>query len=176
MGLVVSRFAAADPLSLLPQLRQQTEARLRRPVKLKVHPGGAQVVMDDVTLVVLRDAHSVAMTSPRLSWMRRDGRELVRRVKDAMRPLAGDDIGWTGLYWEHERAPTIDAIAAALGARVTMRFEPSAVMTSGLRTPVEIRIDGGTFDLEAPIVIFGQLYERAMDAARSMASPVALSG
>jgi hypothetical protein len=170
MGLVVSRFAASDPLSLLPRLRAETEARLRRAVRLKVHPGGAVLVLDGATIVLYRDERSIALRSRELRWSTRRGRELVRRVKDALRPLGGRDVSWASIAYE--RAPSIDVVASALGARIVRPFEPHAVLTSGLRTPVEIRIDGPTFDLEAPIVIFGKLFDRANDAAHALASPI----
>jgi hypothetical protein len=161
VGLVVARFRAEEPLALLPMLRARTEARLGRRVSLTLEPAIDHFVVRGRTVHVARRDDRWEARLVRSPWWRSGTRAELARIRAALAPL---DPSATG-----------DSIAVALGGRHVVRQPPWAYLRSGLRTPVEVEIGTSTLELQAPIVIFGRLYEHATAAAAELAERVPLS-
>ncbi|UJR82695.1 hypothetical protein [Sandaracinus amylolyticus] len=177
MGLVVAAFRTEDPLALLPRLRDRTEALLGARVSLSIEPAGYHFVLDGLNVVVVEHDAELEVRTGGMSWLAGAGQR-IRRVRDALGSLGGvERMGWRARRFRYAVArPSAEDVTRALGAGAVHRFPAWAVMRSGLRTPVEIQLHERALQLEAPIVILGRLYDRAVAAASELAERIPLGG
>jgi hypothetical protein len=177
MGLVVSVYRAREPLSLLPRLREETERRLGARVRLIVEPAIHQLSMRGQTVVLTQrgDVLEVCLPAHHRFWLAQTRGEIAR-IERALRTLGAERIvGLRALRFRWRvSSPGIERIAEALEGRVTNRFPPWAYLRSGWRTSVEIALSDDTFELQAPVVIFGGLYEHAVAAAETIGERIPL--
>lgn len=175
MGLVVSRYRAREPLALLPALRERTEVLLGASVALAVEPardvlrvrGRAVTVVDRGTS---REMHFAG------SWLDPATRAEVTRMREVLTTELGAEERrrWSAFHYRFAHPASIEAIARALGGEITAHHHGWAHLRSGLRTSVEIELDEHGFELQAPVVIFGRLYDRAIEAADALAERIPL--
>ena len=177
MGLVVSRYRVRDPLSLLPRLREETERRLGARVGLIVEPAVDQLLMRGQSVAVTQrgDVLEVRLPPHHRFWLAQTRAEIAR-VERALRTLGAERImGLRALRFRWSvSSPGIERIAEALEGRVVNRLGPWAYLRSGWRTSVEIELSDDTFELQAPVVIFGGLYQSALDAAQTLGEHIPL--
>lgn len=175
MGLVVSRFRAGDALALLPELRARTEALLGSRVALALQPAHTHFTALGLNVVVSEHEHAFDVRISGKSWLAGADKQATL-VREAFISRGGHEA--RGLrsttYRFSGELPSLDEIASSLGGRMVHRYPVWAVLRSGLRTPVEVQLYPWGFDLEAPIVIFGKLFESAVKAAQGLAVPMSL--
>ncbi len=182
MGLVVSRYRTPDPLGLLPALRARSEAHLGRSVSLVVDAPYYTITVlrqarpGSLTVVVFERQEILEVSFGMNAWRS----EEVRTAREALRGLgATESPSWRSIRYRFPaRAagvpPTPEEVAHAMRGRLVQRHPPWAYLRSGLRTSVEIEIHEGGFELQAPIVIFGKLFDAAVTAAGELAEKVPL--
>lgn len=176
MGLVVSRYRVRDPLSLLPRLREETERRLGARVRLTVEPAVDHLLVWGRTVTVTRRGDVLELRLQHAPWWQTGtGAEIVR-IQCALATLGAQRImGLRALRFRSPvSSPGIERIAEALEGHVVSRLGPWAYLRSGWRTSVEIELSDDTFELQAPIVIFGGLYQSALDAAQTLGEHIPL--
>jgi hypothetical protein len=175
MGLVVARFRTDDPIGLLPALRDRTAALLGRSVRLSIEPSFVQITAHGMNVMVFDRGPKLEVRIGGRSWLSGAGPR-VKRIREVFTSLGGVPSWGLGsvTYRFDGTPPDPDALAAALAGRVVQRYPVSAVLRSGLRTPVEIVTRDRGLDLEAPIVIFGKLYDSAVRAAGELCERVPL--
>lgn len=170
---MVSRFRAEDPVAVLPSLRARSEQLLGRSVKLAIEPAHSLITVNGLNVVVFERGEAREVSFGRVSGRRAE----VAAARRAFQALGGlESRGWRTVTYRFAHAPpSAERIAEALRGRLVQRHLPWAVLRSGLRTPVDIQTREDGFDLEAPIVIFGQLYQRAVEAASELTERIPLS-
>lgn len=171
MGLVVSRFRAEEPLALLGALRARSEELLGRPVRLSIEPSAYLVAVNGLNVLVLERGDARELRFRGVSWLAATSRAHVSHARRTFAGLGGRAVRlWPGFRYRFDGEPPSPArVAEALGGRLVERYPAWAVLRAGLRTPVEIQLRDDGFDLEAPVVIFGRLYQRAREAAEELA-------
>lgn len=173
VGLVISRYVAPDPVALMPALRAQTELRLGRSVRLVLEREEDRLA-GPLGAVRLSRAGRVLTLTPAVP--RFDGRAIAR-AREQMAAIGAERVlGLRALRFRFRDAPpSLEQLAAALEMPHVVPGRPWALLRSGWRTPVEIEIDARGFELQAPILIFGKLFEASVAAADAIASPVRLT-
>jgi hypothetical protein len=176
MGLVVSRYRVRDPLSVLPRLREETERRLGARVGLIVEPAADHLLVRGRTVTVSQRGDVLELRLQHGPWWQTGTGAEIARIQRALATLGAERVmGLRALRFRWPvSSPGIERIAEALEGRVVNRLPPWAYLRSGWRTSVEIELSDDTFELQAPIVIFGGLYQSALDAAQTLGDPIPL--
>jgi hypothetical protein len=175
MGLVVSRFRCDDPRALLPALRARTASILGSNVSLALEPTFVHVTALGLNVLVFDRGHDLEVVFGGMSWVA-GASPRGKRVRAAFTSRGGRER-WglrSTTYKFSGEPPAVDEIASSLGGRIVQRHPVWAVLRSGLRTPVEVTISRSGFDLEAPTMIFGRLFESDVSAAQELATPTSL--
>lgn len=130
-----------------------------------------QAGQGSLTVVVFERQEILEVSFGMNSWRSAE----VRGVREALRGLgASESPSWRSIRYRFPaRAagtpPSPEEIAHAMRGRLVQRYAPWAYLRSGFRTSVEIEIHEGGFELQAPIVVFGKLFDAAVAAAGELA-------
>jgi hypothetical protein len=173
MGLVSQTFQLEDATRALEEIRALAAARLDRDVSLVWEPPGTHYTIDSLNVVVLEvgeELHLLLRGLARLTggWGSRAG-----TVRRALRALGGKPTrDGRFIRFRFEGAPpTVSAVAARLGGVSTSRFPAHAVLKSPRSTAVEVQLHfpgPECLTFEAPIAVFGPLYELVLELAREV--------